>query len=256
MDGKNNSSNERITVHNIKSNIMLKKIFEKLQHPILLQIICYNKKLQQKLKKDINDYKEYLKTEIEIIPKQTLLLKFINTKSNRCFYQIYYDDDTIIESKTNKIRIEKGQTVSKIKVIIDYEFKKFSELFNSCINIIKIKFIKFNRRDIKNMDYMFSECSSLKELDLSNFHTGRVTDMTSMFNKCSSLKELDLSKFNTNNVTSMYDMFGECYSLEKINISSFNTDKVKDMAFMFNNCSYRFLINESEQLNFFNNLQS
>ena len=51
----------------IKSKYILKSIFDILIEKKFLQIIIYNKKLQKKLDKKINDYKyEYLKIEIEI----------------------------------------------------------------------------------------------------------------------------------------------------------------------------------------------
>ena len=53
---------------NIKSKFVLKKIFEQIQYNKLLELIRYNRNLQNRLQKGLNDYKEYLKTEIEIIP--------------------------------------------------------------------------------------------------------------------------------------------------------------------------------------------
>ena len=51
----------------IKSKYILKSIFDILIEKKFLQIIIYNKKLQKKLDKKINDYKyEFLKIEIEI----------------------------------------------------------------------------------------------------------------------------------------------------------------------------------------------
>ena len=56
-----------ISLLNIKSNYILKQIFNNLQKKILLNFIRYNKILQKRLNKDINDYKiEYSKIELEI----------------------------------------------------------------------------------------------------------------------------------------------------------------------------------------------
>ena len=53
---------------NIKSKYILQKIFSNLTENKLLQIVKYNKNIQNELKKDINDYKNYKKIIIEIIP--------------------------------------------------------------------------------------------------------------------------------------------------------------------------------------------
>ena len=56
-------------LENIKSKVILEKIFNSLQYKKKLNIIRYNKILQKKLRKDINDYiKEDSKIIIEIIP--------------------------------------------------------------------------------------------------------------------------------------------------------------------------------------------
>ena len=53
---------------NIKSHYILNIIFNNLVEGRLLNIIRYNKKLQNKSDKDINIYREYSKIEIDIIP--------------------------------------------------------------------------------------------------------------------------------------------------------------------------------------------
>ena len=63
--------------------------------------------------------------------------------------------------------------------------KSFKELFCFCECIESLKFIKFYRNNITNMEGMFSFCSSLKELNLSNFNTNNVTNMNYMFEGCS-----------------------------------------------------------------------
>ena len=51
--------------------------------------------------------------------------------------------------------------------------------------IESLKFKKFSRNNITNMESMFYGCSSLKELNLSNFNTDNVIDMAGMFDGCS-----------------------------------------------------------------------
>ena len=235
-----NTIHKKTTLYDIKSKFIFKKIFDNLQYINLLKIINKNKKLQNKLSKDINDYKEYLQTEVEIIPIKDKFRNSINRYINysynkfRSYYHIYLDEK---EEEIKSDIIDNDKPFTKIKIIIDYEIKTFERLFRGCRGIKKMKFIKFNRKDIDNMSYMFNECTSLEELIFSKINTSNVKNMTSMFSGCILLKELDLSGFNTNNVTDMYDMFNECHKLEKLNVSSFNTEKVTKMNFMFNKCS-------------------
>ena len=68
-------------IKNIKSKLILKKIMELLEKNKLLVIICYNKKFQKLLNKDLNDYKEeYFKIEIEIQIADYKYGKFIDIK--------------------------------------------------------------------------------------------------------------------------------------------------------------------------------
>ena len=230
----NSSSN--ISLLNIKSNYILKQIFNNLQKKILLNLIRYNKTLQKRLNKDINDYKiEYSKIELEIYPIENKNCTFINvSKKNMIYYHIYFNNDKI-EIKRNNIT--KCDKVNKIKIIIDYEIKSLYKLFRHCKFIKKINFKKFNNKDINNMSFMFDGCKSLEELNLSNFNTDNVTSMSFMFFGCSSLKELNLSNFNTNSVINMSYMFYGCELLKTLNLSNFNTNNVKDMSHMFDGCS-------------------
>ena len=64
----------------------------------------------------------------------------------------------------------KDDNVSKISIIIDYQIKSFSGLLYNCEYIESIKFKKFYRNNVTNMNEMFCECSSLKELNFNNFN--------------------------------------------------------------------------------------
>ena len=55
-------------LENIKSKIILKRIFDNLCKKKKLNIIKYNKNIQNRLNLDINDYDDFFKTIIEIIP--------------------------------------------------------------------------------------------------------------------------------------------------------------------------------------------
>ena len=91
--------------------------------------------------------------------------------------------------KKNKYYIKENDIINNIKIIIDYQVKSFSELFEQC-DIECINFKKFYRGDINNMSAMFYGCSSLNELNLNNFNTNNVTYMSCMFRGC--LDELKL----------------------------------------------------------------
>ena len=197
----------------------------------------------------------------EIIPNKNKKGKFINTKKKEeSFYHIYYND---CKEEIKRNYLSEDDKVSKIKIIIDSQFKSFDDLFSEsecvesisfkkfyrnnitnmtgifygCSSLERINFSNFNTNDVTNMNYMFCRCSSLKELNLSNFNTSKVTSMIWMFKGCSSLKELILSNFNTTNVTDMNSMFNGCSSLKELNLSSFNTCNLTNMNSMLNGCS-------------------
>ena len=74
-----------------------------------LEIVKYNKKIQNRLNLSIKDYKEYSKIitpiEIEIIPNKGGYGKFINIKENdKLYYHIYFNDNK--EEIKNKYRIK------------------------------------------------------------------------------------------------------------------------------------------------------
>ena len=225
--------NEKGLLANIRNNYILKNIFEYLPQKKVLEIIRYNKYIQNRLDKGINNFKEYLTIEIEVIPKKNRAVKFINI-SNKSYFHIYFNNNKE-EKKVDFIKEQ--EKIDKIKIKIDKEINSLEGLFKNCDEIEEINFIKFNRKDITNMSYMFYGCSRLKKLDLSFFNTDNVTNMNSMFFFCSSLKELNLNNFNTNKVTDMNSMFSFCSSLKELNLNNFNTDNVIDMEKMFMNAN-------------------
>ena len=175
----------------IKSDYILQNVFDYLPKKKSLKIIKYNKNLQNRLKININDYKNYSSIELEIKPlekKYDILNNFY--KKNSEYIHIYFYDDN--EKEINKNSMNYKLKVSKIKMILDYQINSLEDLFKNCESIQSISFKKFCRNNITNMSNMFYECSSLKELDISNFNTNKVTNMSGMFYGCSSLKELDI----------------------------------------------------------------
>jgi len=232
-----NSNNK---LRNIKSDYFIQKFFDNIHNRKSLEIIKYNKNLQNKMHININHYKNYSEKyssiEIEIKPMKNKYDKFINIKKeDEEYYHIYYNDIKGEEIKSTSLK--ENNAVSKIKIIIDYQIKSFYDLFFNCKCIESIYFKKFYRNNIINMSGMFCGCSSLIELNLTNFNTDNVTNMSGMFSGCSSLKELNLSNFNTNNVTNISFMFSGCSSLKELNLNNFKTDNVTNMSFMFSECS-------------------
>ena len=219
---------DKINIKSIKSKYILRVTFDYLQQNKFLELIKYNKSIQNIL--DINkaSYKEYKQLEIEVIPGNIQCeSKIINIifEKDKPYYHIYFDDNK--EEKKEYLINEKDQ-VQKIKVIIDYEVKSLPCLFKDCRFIKKINIIKCHRKDLEDINSMFCGCSSLIELNLANLNTDKVTDISWIFYECSLLKEIKLPNFNTNNVTKMDGIFQKCSSLKEINLSNFNIDKVTE----------------------------
>ena len=225
---ENNKENESAKPNppfkSLKSDYFLQKLYDNMTKKKKLEIVKYNKKIQNRINLSVKDYKEYCEIEIEIKTTKYKYGKFININENdKLYYHIYFNDNK--EEIKNKYEINKKDEVTKIKIIIDYQVKSFKELFSCCECIESINFKKFYRNNITDMSNMFNECWSLKDLNLTNFNTNNVNNMSHMFRGCSSLKELNLNNFNTNNVTDMSFMFSGCPSLKEINLNNFNTSK-------------------------------
>ena len=233
-DGKENK------LYNINSRYILKHLMGYLSQKKLLQMIRYNKKIQNIMNIGLINYEEYSQIEIELnlLPiKKGMKESFIYDSTYKychSYYHIYFDDNKK-EIKRNYYTIK--DKFNKIRIIIDYNEDNFRCLFCSCHCIKSIKFKNFKRNNITSMYEMFYNCTSLESIDFYDFNTGNVTNMEEMFYNCSSLKELNLSKFNTSNVTDMSHMFYNCSSLKKLDLSNFNTNNVTDMSYMFRGCS-------------------
>ena len=226
-----NEFNDKKIFNNVKSKYILKEIFNNLVENKKLNIIRYNKMIQDKLNININDYIATLNIELEIIIIENGSGNFINISKTKKYYQIYFINKNNDINLVNRDFINLIDDATKIKVIIDKEIKSFKGLFKDCRIIKTINFTKFNRKDIVNMSDMLNECSALEEINFYNFKTDNVTDMSYMFNECSSLKKLNLSKFNTNNVTNMNYMFNQCSFITELNICNFYTNKLEIFNF-------------------------
>ena len=225
---------------NIKSNYILKKVFNNLKKKRILEIVKNNKNIKKRINLNINDYKEYSEKysliEIEIKPVNNKSGKFINIKEqDEKYYHIYFNNE---KEEIKRNYLEEDEKIKIIKIIIDYkiESKSFENLFKDCQCIESINFKKFYMGNVTDMRYMFYGCLSLKKLNFNNSNTNNVTNMESMFNQCLALKELNLTSFNTNKVTNMGYMFYGCSSLKKLNLNNFNTNNVTNMRGMFCGC--------------------
>ena len=190
----------------IKSKYILKKIFSLPKITRSLNIIRYNKSIQERCDINLNTYikvfKEINKIEIKIKPtnhfsyynkdKKKIFINIENPEYAK-YCHIYFNNN---DEEIKRNYYTKNDNVSSIKIILDYNFTSLHKLFERCICIEKIAFIKC-RKNITDMSYMFFQCTSLKEIKFINFNTENVTDMSFFFFFFLLLKKLDLSCFNT-----------------------------------------------------------
>ena len=150
-DNCSNYSKEKIkqikskdNLENIKSNYFLQRIFDCIKKNKFLEIIKINKRIQNKLKISIKDYKEYCEyytpIEIEVVPTEDKFGKFINIKDKKEYYHIYFNNN---KEETKRNFLTKEDLCNKIKIKIDYQIKSFEQLFSDCKCIESITFTKF-----------------------------------------------------------------------------------------------------------------
>ena len=144
---ENESAKSNPPFESLKSDYFLQKLYDNMTKKKKLQIVKYNKRIQNRLNLDVKDYKEYSEIEIEIIPKKGKYGKFININENdKLYYNIYFNDNK--KEIKNKYKIYNKDKIKKIKIIIDYQVKSFKKLFFKCECIESINFKKFYRNDV------------------------------------------------------------------------------------------------------------
>ena len=88
---ENESAKPNPIIENIKSRYILSKIYNNMTIKKKLEIVKYNKKIQNRINLSVKNYKEYSETftpiEIEIIPTKGKYGKFININEND---ELYY----------------------------------------------------------------------------------------------------------------------------------------------------------------------
>ena len=146
-----NKKNSKKALDRIRSRYILKQILKNLDSQKLLKIFKYNKKIQNILNIDIDDYKKRSIIELQIIPEENKFGKFINISNNKDkpFYHIYFDDNN---KEIKKYYIEENENVKKITIKIAYQINSFKELFDKCHCISSIYFKKFYSDNIINMN--------------------------------------------------------------------------------------------------------
>ena len=95
---ENESAKSNPIIENIKSRYILSKIYDNMTKKKKLEIVKYNKKVQNRLDLGVKDYKEYSETyssiEIEIMPAKGKYGRFINIDENdKLYYHIYFNDN-------------------------------------------------------------------------------------------------------------------------------------------------------------------
>ena len=122
---ENESAKQNPIIEKIKSRYILSKIIDIMPKKKKLEIVQYNKKIQNRLNLNIKDYKEYSELiEIEIIPAKGKYDRFIIVdEKDKLYYYIYFNDNK--EKIKNKYYIDERDKVTKIRIIIDYQIKSF-----------------------------------------------------------------------------------------------------------------------------------
>ena len=95
---ENESAKPNPIIDNIKSRYILSKIYNNMTKKKKLEIVKYNKRIQNRINLSVKNYKEYSETftpiEIEIIPTKDKYGRFININENdKLYYHIYFNDN-------------------------------------------------------------------------------------------------------------------------------------------------------------------
>ena len=67
--------------------------------------------------------------------------------------------------------------ITKIKISIDSGIESLKNLFYNCAIIKRIKFNKFNIKDIIDFSYMFYNCKFIENIDVSKVKTENVKNL-------------------------------------------------------------------------------
>ena len=111
---ENESAKPNPIIENIKSRFILSKIYNNMTKKKKLEIVKYNKRMQNRMNLSVKDYKEYYEEiEIEIIPIKDNYGEFIYIdKNDKLYYHIYFNDNK--KEIKNKYKIDEEDKVTKI----------------------------------------------------------------------------------------------------------------------------------------------
>ena len=141
---KPNKNETKNKLKKIKSDYILKRIFDNLPKKKSLKVIKRNKQTQKRLNIDINNYKEYLEIyssiEIELILNQTQnwyfknYKNFINYKKEEEKYYHIYPDNGKDEIKRNYL--DRNDKITKLNIIIKSNRLKIYLKMLNALNIL------------------------------------------------------------------------------------------------------------------------
>ena len=158
--GKSNKNKDNANLNNVKSKFILKKIIAHIEEKKFMKIVQHNKNMQHRLNLSNNDYKKICQIELEIIPLPNHYGKFISViKGEESHYHIFFNNQKR-EKKRNHLK--ENETITKIKVILDYKIKSFDNLFKDCKCIESVSYNYFYTDNIISMKNMFYGCTFLK----------------------------------------------------------------------------------------------
>ena len=90
---ENESAKPNIPFESLQSDYFLQKLFDNMTKKKKLEIVKYNKRIQNRINLSVKNYKEYSETftpiEIEIIPAKDKYGKFININDELYYYHIF-----------------------------------------------------------------------------------------------------------------------------------------------------------------------
>ena len=95
---ENESAKPNPIIEKLKSDYFLQKLYDNMTKKKKLEIVKYNKRIQNRINLNVKDYKEYSQTfssiEIEVLPTKDKYGKFININENdQLYYHIHFNDN-------------------------------------------------------------------------------------------------------------------------------------------------------------------
>ena len=249
-------------LNKIKSKDILKELFTFVGEKIELNLLKYNKFLQNRVDLSLKDYESFkniiifIKFDVDYVNELRNEYKELKNKIDNKNYENEEQKKKLtgdLNSKEQELKKSRfmglpffNQYREFIKIFYITGQDKSEEAENSAfynfldeskpIPDIKISIDK--NANITDCFSMFANCTTVKEIEFVKFYTKDVTSMRHMFYFCSHLRHLDLTNFDTSNVTTMFGLCKKCHNLETFKISEkFVTSKVTDMQYLFEDCN-------------------